>query len=418
MKFVFRIINESILQAFQQLTGNKLRSFLSLLGISIGIFCIIGVLSAVDSLEVNIKNSFEKLGRNVVYISKMPWKDFSEDDYFKYLRRPNPNYFDYRVIKEKSELSSAVSYALFLGRYPAYFRNNKIDNAGLFSVTHEYDEIFKLDFEKGRYFSVLESNNGTERCVIGNKIATELFGNLDPINREIEIAGKKFLVIGTLNKKGKDIMSFMDYDNIILVPFEFGRKVMNINSDNAHRGGMLAVKAKDDFSNVELMDELTGILRAHRKLKPVELDNFSLNESSLLTKLVEQFFNVLNLAGFVIGIFALLVGAVSVANIMFVSVKERTSIIGIKKALGARRLVILLEFLIESVILCIVGGILGLFLVYGILTLVSLLLNFDIFLSFKNVVFGIFGSIIIGVLSGIIPAIQASGLDPVEAMRK
>ena len=418
MKFIFKIIYESIIQAFQQLTGNKLRSFLSLLGITIGIFCIIGVLSAVDSLEFNIKSSFDKLGSNVVYVSKLPWKEISEDDYFKYLRRPNPNYFDYRAIKEKSDLAASVSYLLFLGRFQSSFRDNKLENVALVSVTHDYDEIYKLDIESGRYFSTLESSTGAERCIIGNKVASEVFGNLDPINREIQIMGRKFLVIGVIKKKGNDVFSFMDFDNAIIVPFEYGRKVMNINSNNAHRGGMLSVKAKDNISTETLIDELTGIMRAHRKLKPIESENFSMNEASLLSKILEGFFKVLNLAGFVIGIFALLVGAVSVANIMFVSVKERTSIIGIKKALGARRLVILLEFLIESVILCIIGGVIGLLLIYGILLIVSFVLDFDIFLSFKNIIIGILGSIIIGVLAGIIPAIQASGLDPVEAMRK
>lgn len=417
MRFVLKVIYESIVQALQQLTGNKLRSFLSLLGVTIGIFCIIGVRSAVDSLEFNIKQSFEKLGNNVVYVSKMPWKQFSEDDFFRYLKRPSPSFYDYRNIKERSKLAEACSFSLGLGAFQPTFRNNSIDNVFVVSVTHDYDAIFKLDIVNGRYFSGIESNTGASKCILGDKVAAELFGSTDPIGQEIESMGRKFQVIGVLNKKGQDFLSIMNFDMAMIIPFEFGRKMVNIKSPS-QRGGNIAIKAQEGVSIEDLKDELTGIIRSHRRLKPMETENFALNESSLLTSLIEQFFKVLNTAGFVIGIFALIVGAFSVANIMFVSVKERTGIIGIKKALGARRWVILLEFLIESIMLCIIGGIFGLFFVYGILTLVSLALDFDIFLSFRNIIIGIIGSVIVGVVSGIIPAINASGLDPVEAMRK
>jgi len=417
MKIYLKIIQESILQAYQQLRSNKLRTFLSLLGITIGIFCIIGVKSAVDSLESNIKSSFDKLGSDVLYVSKFPWSGLSEDEFFKMVKRPNPSFEDYKAVTKQSLLASAVSFSLFLGRQKASYRSNSVEKAILVSVTHEYDEVFKMDIEEGRYFSNIESETGSDKVILGQLIAESLFGQINPEGKEIEIMGRKMQVIGVIKKQGRDLLSIINYDNAVIIPFELGKKLVN-TGQGSKWGGTLSVKNNQNHTIGELKDEITGIMRAHRRLKPLEENNFALNESSMLTEMLNQFFKVLNTAGFAIGIFALLVGAISVANIMFVSVKERTNIIGIKKAIGAKRTTILLEFLIESTILCIIGGIFGLLLVGGILMLISKFLQFDIYLSVANIVWGVLGSVVVGVISGFIPAVQASGLDPVEAIRQ
>ena len=213
------------------------------------------------------------------------------------------------------------------------------------------------------------------------------------------------------------MFNFMNFDDSAWVSLTNARRFMNI-ADGRGISEMLAIKSKEDVSADELKGELTGILRSHRKLKPKDKDNFSLMEMSSLDQVLDGFFLTLNIAGLFIGMFALVVGMVSVANIMFVSVKERTNIIGIKKALGAKKVVILLEFLIEAIVLCLLGGLAGLLLSYGVTNLISALADFDMVLSFRNMLGGLTISILVGLVSGILPAYFASKMDPVVAIRQ
>ncbi|HHS95461.1 MAG TPA: FtsX-like permease family protein, partial [Phaeodactylibacter sp.] len=243
-------------------------------------------------------------------------------------------------------------------------------------------------------------------------------GNIDPLGKVIKLFGRKLQVIGVLEKSGESLIGIADFDNNLFVSYEFAKKVSNLKSNSAFGNAMLAVKASNGISNDALKDELTGVLRAHRRLKPKEEDNFALNEISIMQDVFQSIFSVLNIIGLIIGGFAILVGIFSVANIMFVSVKERTNIIGIKKALGAKRYIILMEFLIEAIILCLLGGLLGLVFVYALTAIISMMdIGFDIYLSTKNIISGILWSTSIGILSGLIPAMQASAMDPVEAIR-
>lgn len=414
---LLKIINESIRQAFQQLAGNKLRSFLSLLGITIGILCIVGVQSAVDSLEANIRGSFEKLGDDVIYIQKMPWNEDPGENWWKYMRRPNPSYNDYKAIKAKVKTAGLVDYHVFIGSKTIKYRSSSVDRATTVAVTYEFDDLFKVNYDKGRWYTPTEYHYGLNKVVIGHKIAEELFGTLDPIGKKVKLMGHKLEIIGVFEKSGKDIINVMDYDEVIIVAYELAKKIANVKAQNPFFGTAVNVKAAKGSTTEELKDELTWVLRAKRRLKPKEENNFSLNSLSILGGIMDAIFGTMSFAGWLIGIFAIFVGGFSVANIMFVSVKERTKIIGIKKAIGAKRYIILLEFLIESIILCILGGAVGLAMLYGFFKLMEGTTPFDIFLSSGNIILGLSLSIIIGVLSGFIPALQASNMDPVVAIR-
>ena len=416
MTNLFKIITESVMQALGQLTAHKLRSFLSLLGISIGIFCIIAVQSSVDSLEDNIRGSFQKLGSNVVYVGKFSWGEDPGKNYWKYMKNPEPNYNDYKNLIKKSRTAELVSHHVVIGFRTAKYKSNSVENAVLIGCTFEQDELFQFTYDAGRYFSMSEYNNGSQVCLMGSKVASELFGAINPIGKKVKILGRKLEVIGIFEKEGKDILSIMDRDETIFIPYKLAEKVVNLKDNNTW-GGSVNIKASENVTMDEMKDEVTGILRNARGLKPKQLVNFSLNELSILTNLLDGFFSVLNLAGLVIGLFAILVGMFSVANIMFVSVKERTNIIGIKKALGAKKYVILIEFLIESIILCIIGGLIGLAIVRLAVIVITEAFGFEIFLSLNNIIMGLSISIAIGIISGFIPAFQAASMNPVEAIR-
>ncbi|MEM8909517.1 MAG: ABC transporter permease [Bacteroidota bacterium] len=416
---LYKIIIESIRQAAQQLTSNKLRSFLSLLGISIGIFCIIGVKTAVDSLEDNIRGSFEQLGSDVIYVSKFSWVEDPGENYMKLMRRPDPSYRDYEAIQRKVKSAKVASFHVFLGEKTAQYKSNSIEGALPIAATDTYQALFDPQVEKGRYFSPTEFSYGANKIVIGPHLAEELFGTIEPVGKTIKMAGAKFEIIGIFEKSGESLIGIMDYEDVVMMPYEMGRKIANLRDDTPFGNATLSVRAAEGVSVETLKDDITGVLRAHRRLKPKEENNFATNEISMLSEVIGAFFGVLNTIAFVIGGFAILVGMFSVANIMFVSVKERTNIIGIKKALGAKRYMILLEFLIEAIILSIIGGLVGLLLVYGIIYGITYaeLFAYEVYLSTENVINGVVWSTIIGVLAGIIPAMQASGMDPVVAIR-
>lgn len=412
-----KVIYESFIQAFQQLSANKLRSFLSLTGISIGIICIISVLSAVDSLKDNINASFEKLGNDVLYIDKMPWNEDPGQNWWKYQQRPEPSYEDLQAIKRKSKLSSLASFAVIIPGRTLKYQSSSVEGAYIAGITDDYASIFNLEFAEGRFFTPFESAIGANRAVIGSVLAEKLFGTIEPIGKDIKIKGMDFQVVGVLKKEGNTLINIFQFDEAVLISYQTAKKLINVKSRYTW-GSSLNAKVRPGFTLEDLKGELTGILRSERKIRPKDTENFAINQLSMLTNLIEPIFSMMNLVGWFIGGFSILVGMFSVANIMFVSVKERTSIIGIKKALGARQSIILLEFLIESIVLCLIGAVIGLLIVFGVLKLAAAAFDYNIYLSVGNMVFAFILAFIIGVISGLIPAWQAARLDPVEAMRK
>jgi putative ABC transport system permease protein len=386
---------------------------LSLLGITIGIFAIISVFTMVDSIRNNIDKSISSLGDNVIYIQKWPWEFSSDYQWWEYMNRPTTKLSELQPVREKAKLAQSAAF-LIQTSVTLEYKSAAAENVQISAVSDEYERIKSFELQAGRYFSLAEINRGQNKIVIGAEVASALFGNANPIDKTITIQGDQVTVIGVFKKEGQNLLDF-GLDNAAIVPLNFARQIVDIRSEFLNP--YIAVKAVDGISNEALIDELTGIMRSLRRLKPREANNFALNETKLLSNGFASLISVVNVAGGVIGLFSILVGGFGIANIMFVSVKERTNIIGIQKALGAKNYFILFQFLFESMLLAILGGIIGLVIIFLLTLALSAGLDMDISLSFKNISLGILISTVIGLIAGIAPALSASRLDPVEAMR-
>lgn len=409
-----RLLKESFLFAYQSVVVNKLRTILSLLGITIGIFAIISVFTVIDSLERGVRNSISSLGNDVIYIQKWPWAFGGDYPWWKYMNRPVPNLKDYESLKKRSTKAEAVSFVVST-QQSVSFNRNSTDRSAIVAHTQEFSQIRNIEIIRGRYFSDFEANSGKPIAIIGNTIAEELFGNDNPVGKNIKVAGQRLTVIGLLKKEGSnDLGGGGSFDEVVLVPINYVRNLINLRSDRLDP--FIMVKAKDNVPIAELKDELRSIMRSVRRLKPMEEDDFALNQSSLLNQGVESIFTAIDLAGWIIGGFSILVGGFGIANIMFVSVKERTNIIGIQKSLGAKKYFILFQFLSESVILSITGGAIGLLIIFVGSKFASNATDLNFALTSGNIVLGLTISFIIGVVSGFAPAYTASKLNPVDAI--
>jgi len=404
------LIKESFLYAINSLIVNKLRTILSLLGITIGIFAIISVFTVIDSLEDNIRESISTLGDNVAYVDKWPWEFSSDFKWWEYVKRPEPKLEEVEQIMKLSQNAFAAAYVIDFQKTVQYGENYSEDFV-IRSATSDYEHIVSFDINSGRYFTEFENNAQKNLAVIGYEVATTLFSGENPINKEFKIDGKKFTVIGIFKKEGDDMFG-MSPDYQIHIPIKAAKTIVKI--DDCHPSIM--VEAKENITVDELIDELQGVMRSIRRLKPTEDDDFSLNKASLIAEGFKQIFIVIDIIGLIIGGFSILVGGFGIANIMFVSVKEQTKLIGIQKAIGAKRFFILMQFLFEAIVLSLIGGLLGLLLIFLLTLVVNGITEFQLALSIKNISMGIFISITIGIISGIIPALKAAKLNPVEAI--
>jgi len=412
---VTRLILESFSFAFNSLTGNKLRTFLSLLGITIGIFAIISVFTVIDSLEHYIRNSLNSLGSNMVYIQKWPWmppEGETEYPWWKYMNRPVPNIDETEEIARRARTVENVVYFFGFNR-TVQFESSKATNTEVLATTHELINTWSLEIEKGRYFTEAESKSGANVAIIGNELATKLFDQINPIGKTIKMQGHKFQIIGTYTKQGTDIFG-TSMDRRVHIPVVYAINMVDVR--NRDQGQTINVKAKPDVDQDEFMAELEGIMRSIHQLKPMEDNDFAINEVSVISTQFDTFFQLFNMAGWIIGGFSILVGGFGIANIMFVSVKERTKIIGIQKAMGAKKYFILMQFIFEAVVLSLLGGIIGLILVFSATLIFSYAAEMTISLTLSNILLGLIISGVIGILAGFVPALTASRLDPVEAM--
>lgn len=409
------IVTSSFKMALQELWKNKLRTFLSLFGITIGIFCIIGVLTTVGSLERNIQDQVKSLGTNTIYVDKWDYSAGGGPDYpwWKYVNRPMPRYQEMKQISERTPGALYVAFRIKVVDNVEY-NNNTLSNINLYGITEDFKNIQPVEVQFGRYLSDAEFDQGSNAAVIGVEVAEKLFGTAEvATGKEIVSRGKKMRVIGVIKKQGKQLFGGWNFDESTIIPYKFARNMMNeLKADP-----LIIVQGKENITSKALKDELTGVMRAIHKLTPTKEEDFALNDINDFSDAISSAFVSLNIGGWAIAGLSLIVGMFGVANIMFVSVRERTGQIGLKKAIGAKSRVILAEFLLESAFLCIIGGLIGLTLVFIFTKVLTSLLNFPVFISTANMALAIGICIVVGIVAGFIPARQAARMDPVVAIR-
>ncbi len=407
------ILWNSFKMALGELRANKMRTALSLLGITFGIFCIIGVLATVDSLKRKVQGDLKQLGSNSIYLDKWEYGGGNDYPWWKYVNRPVPKYEEMQFIKAKSQLTGNLAF-LVRTNGSASYRDNILSNISFFGASEDFSKIQSLETQSGRYIADNEFSRGAPIVVIGDAIATQLFTNADKaIGKEITFAARKLVIAGVLKKQGQSFANVFDFDNAIISPYRYFAGIYNPDKNDPS----ILIQGKTGVATKALQDELRGVVRQIRRLSPKVEDNFSLNDISSFADQTESLFGSINMGGWAIAGLSLVVGAFGVANIMFVTVRERTSQIGLKKAIGAKRKTILTEFLIESAFLCILGGLIGLFFVWILAKVLSTILPFPIFIAPNIVILALTLCIVLGVLSGIIPASIAAKMDAVVAIR-
>jgi putative ABC transport system permease protein len=415
MLIYLRIIKESFNFAINALKNNKLRTFLSLVGVTIGIFSIIAVLAAVDSLKKEIEGSISSLDNSTIFLGRF---SFGPTDVprWKWEQFPDVTYEEYQFVKRSVPDVKAASYTLNVPSETVKYEDNSISNVEIGAVTDEYYEIESLQIANGRFYNESESNSGSPVIVLGDEIAQTLFGSGEAaIGKKVRLYGRKFTVIGVLKKEGSGLFGGSK-DTSVFLPVNILRKIYGDSNKNLFP--FIIIKPESGVDNAEFIAMLKQKMRLHRGLKPDEIDTFFVNQLQGFADFIDNITGQMNIIGWLISGFSLLVGGFGIANIMFVSVKERTNIIGIQKSMGAKNRFILLQFLFEAVILAIIGGLIGLILVFfASLIASSFSGDFEFVLSPWNMFIGTAISAAIGLISGILPAISASRLDPVEAIR-
>ena len=413
MLVYLRLLKESFSFAMNALSNNKLRTLLSLLGVTIGIFSIIAVLAAVDSLDRKITKDLSSLDKNTIYLMKF---SFGPSDIPQWKREqfPNVKYDEYTYMKDAMTNTDQMGYQIFTRRESIKYDANTVTDVNIVPVSHEFIDIQGLEFDKGRFYNESEANSGATVIVLGNEIAKSLFEESEPIGKNVRLYGKRFTVIGVLKKQGAGLFGDSD-DTSVFIPVNFVRQLYGDNNDNLTN--VIILKPESGVDMEAYKEEISQKLRNYRGLKAGEIDNFFINVFSGFTDFIDGILGQMNLVGWIISGFSLLVGGFGIANIMFVSVKERTNLIGIQKSLGAKNRFILFQFLFEAIILSVIGGIVGLLLVWIISVILTKALDFEFVLGMGNILLGTGLAAIIGLISGILPAITASKLDPVEAIR-
>jgi putative ABC transport system permease protein len=411
MRKFFEILLTSLKMALEEFRLNKLRTFLSLFGITIGIFCIIGVLAAVNSLKQNVENDINALGTNSIFIDRWEYKPNSE--WWKLVKRPPMLYDEMKLLKPRVNSAEFMAFKIDTQENVEY-EDNMVNGIAIYGFTSEFPDIQKIEVQDGRMFQQSDYDQGTNTGIMGYNTAEQLFTKAEnALGKQVEIKGRKVTIIGLMKKQGKSMIDMWGFDDAVLTPFNFLRTIVKERTASP----VIIVKANDNVPTVQLKDELTAAMRSIRKLKPAEEENYSLNDIEPMKQATESIFSGINIGGWAIAGLSLIVGMFGVANIMFVTVRERTSQIGLKKAIGAKRRTIMMEFLIESAFLCILGGAIGILLVFILTQILAAALDFPIFISVGIMGLAVGICIVIGILAGIIPASIAAKMDPVVAIR-
>lgn len=414
MILYLRLLKESFVFAYTALTSNKLRTILSLLGVTIGIFSIIAVLAAVDSLDQKIKKDLSSLDKNTIYLIRFSFGP-TEIPAWKREQFPDVTYDEYEFLRRNMTDIDKISFNLFTRNENIKFEDRNVSSVRVTPTTNEYEYIDGIIIEHGRFFNEAESNSGTQVIVLGHDVAEGLFDNNErAIGKKVRLYGQRFTVIGVTEKQGFSTFG-ESRDNAVFLPVNFIRRLYGENSKMLTPA--IIIKPKKNVDMLAFQDELKQRMRNYRGVKPGEIDNFFINVLSGFTDFIDNIIGQMNLIGWIISGFSLLVGGFGIANIMFVSVKERTNLIGIQKSLGAKNRFILFQFLFEAIILSLIGGVIGLVFVWVTATIMTHVLEFEFVLSIGNMLLGSSLAAFIGLISGIIPAVSASKLDPVEAIR-
>jgi len=408
------IIWTSFKMALQEFRSNKLRTFLSLLGITFGIFCIISVLSTISSMQLAVNKDLKALGNKTIYIDKWQYTAGPDYPWWKYIKRPTPKYEELRLLKMKVPDAAHISFEMETSDRVDY-GDNSLTGVSYYGNSEDFDKIQQVTIGAGRYFQQADFDRGSSFVVLGFRIAERLFNKPEKaIGQTVKLkGGRNAIVIGVIEKQGQSLIGGWDYDNCILLTYAFMKQM--IREENAQP--KLLAQAGANISTEALSDELRGAMRSIRKLSPTQEDNFALNNIDTLTKFFDPIFRGMNIGGWAIAALSLIVGMFGVANIMFVTVRERTSQIGLKKAIGAKRGVILTEFLLESAFLCIIGGLIGLVAVFILTLIFSAILRFQVIIPLNIILLAVSICLFTGVAAGIIPAFVAARMDPVVAIR-
>lgn len=413
MRRAWAILSSSFKMALQELVKNKLRTFLSLFGVTIGIFCIIGVLATVSSLEQNIQSEIKSLGTNTIYIDKWEWSTGLDYPWWKYINRPVPRYKEVAQLQSRTSTAENIAF-IIQGSGDVEAGDNIMKSILVYGISETFGSIQPLNVAQGRNLTETEYDAGTNSMLMGAEVAEKLFGTSErALNKMVTVRGKKVSIVGVIKKQGAEMFGGWQFDKSVVMPYRFTRTLI----DELTSDPKILVQGRENINSKVLQDDLRGAMRGIRRLSPTQDDNFALNDINVLSDNFSKAFVSVNIGGWAIGALSFIVGIFGVANIMFVTVKERTAQIGLKKAIGAKSRLILLEFLAESAFLCIIGGIIGLLLVFLLTKIVTAFFDFPIFLSPGTIGLAIGICILAGIVAGIIPASQAARMDPVVAIR-
>ena len=419
MKRFLHFTFEGLRIAFSAITSNKLRAFLTMLGVATGIFAITSVLTMVSSMRNSVEQNLSELGSTTFFVYNWPWVDEGKD-WREYLARPKVNFQEYTKLVNHFETSEieGISYRVSSNARSVRAKGQSISNVTVHGVTQNADIVTNFEFDEGRYISTAEFQYGASVCIIGHEIKTNLFPDNPAEGKFIRIGGKQLRVVGVLKRVGEAM--FAETDDEIFVPYQVAPQIFNVKRRWVDK--MITVKAANDELLPFVESETIGIIRAARQLKPKDENNFSINKPEQIMAEVDKIMGFLKTGGWVISAFSIIIGVFSIGMIMYISVRERTNEIGVQKALGSTRGFILYQFLSESAIICLFGGMIGLFFVW--LTTLGVQFAIDqagwplqIGLDSGNILLAMGLSLVIGILAGIIPASIASALDPVKAIR-
>jgi putative ABC transport system permease protein len=403
-------LGESLQIALRALRANKARGALTTLGIIIGIVAVVVTMTAANGLSNRFKESFSAVGADVLYVSRMPWVIM--DDFFRFRNRPSLELREAEALEDKLRGKALVNPTMDTRRDVKY-RSETMEGVPVFGTTERQLRISSAQPQSGRFLLPFDVQYRKNVCVIGEDVRKGLFGTANALNQQVRIGRAEFRVIGVMEKQGGSFMGGPNFDRQIFVPITTFVKAFG---GQRHQDVNLAVKAPDPGSMADMEYMVIGEMRKIRKLRPAEPDNFSINKLDTLVGGFNNTVGVVLLIGLIVTSISLFVGAVGVMNIMFVSVTERTREIGVRKAIGATRKSILLQFLMESSAICLLGGVIGIS-IAAILTAVINAALMPASLNIPILMIAVVVSITVGVLAGLIPAFRAARLDPIESLR-